>query len=101
MSKSIFTIRIHLDDTNDKNGALKVIPGSQNKVLSQQEIELITENSIPKICDVPAGGVQLMKPLTLHASSKSTSQKRRRVIHLEFTSFHLPKELEWDEKINA
>lgn len=97
VSKSIFTIRIHLDDTNDKNGALKVIPGSQNKVLSQQEIELITENSIPKICDVPAGGIQLMKPLTLHASTKSTSQKRRRVIHLEFTSYELPDTIKWEE----
>ena len=84
--------------TPTKNGALKVIPGSQNKVLSQQEIELITENSIPKTCDIPAGGVQLMKQLTLHASSKSPSQKRRRVIHLEYTSFDLPKELEWSEK---
>ena len=98
VSKSIFTIRVHLDDTDNKNGALKVIPGSHNKVLSNDEIQLISNSSIPLDCHVPAGGVQLMKPLILHASSKSTSQKRRRVIHLEFTSYELTQGLEWSEK---
>ncbi|MFM7023461.1 MAG: WYL domain-containing protein [Flavobacteriales bacterium] len=99
VSKSVFSMRIHLDDTDESNGALKIVPGSQNKILSAPEIELITTNSIPKICVVPAGGIQLMKPLVLHASSKSTSQKRRRVIHLEFTSRELPRGLEWEEKM--
>lgn len=39
-----------------------------------------------------------MKPLILHASSKSTSQKRRRVIHLELTSYEFPSAIEWEEK---
>ncbi len=39
-----------------------------------------------------------MRPLLLHASSKSKSQKKRRVIHLEFTSTELPGDLEWLER---
>lgn len=95
--KSTVTVRIHLDDTDETNGALKVIPGSHNKRLSDQEISLITQNSIPYVCEVDACGMQLMKPLLLHASSKATSQKHRRVVHLEFCSKELPKGMEWAE----
>jgi predicted DNA-binding transcriptional regulator YafY len=97
--KDTLTIRIHLDDTDESNGALKIIPGSHNKRLSIEEISLITQNSIPHSCDVASGGVQIMKPLILHSSSKATSQKRRRVIHLEFNTQELPNGLAWAEKI--
>ncbi len=96
--KKIITIRIHLDDTHIRNGALEVIPGSHKKRLNDQEIQLITKNSIPYTCDVLAGGIQLMKPLLLHASSKAKSYKRRRVLHLEFSSEELPNGLTWLEK---
>ncbi len=96
--KSAFTIRIHLDDADESNGALKVIPGSQNKKLSDDEISLITQSSMPSVSNVQAGGIQVMKPLLLHASSKATSQKHRRVIHLEFNSRELPNGLEWAER---
>lgn len=96
--KNTLTVRIHLDDTDESNGALKVIPGSQNKKLSNEEIQLIAQNSIPYICDVEACGIQLMRPLLLHASSKATSQKHRRVLHLEFNSTELPKTLRWAER---
>lgn len=96
--KGIITIRIHLDDTDESNGALKVIPGSHNKRLTDDEISLISQNSIPYISEVHACGIQIMKPLLLHASSKATSQKHRRVIHLEFASKQLPNGLEWAER---
>jgi arylamine N-acetyltransferase len=78
---------------------LKVIPGSQNKKLKVDEIQLMTQNTIPFICDVPVGGTHLMKPLLLHASSKATSQRHRRVLHLEFNSTELPNGLMWAERL--
>ncbi len=98
ISKNTFSIRIHLDDTTLKNGALKVIPGSHNKGLNDAEIKLITTNSIPFVSEVGSGGVQLIKPLLLHASSETTVQKRRRVLHLEFSSIELPNGLQYAEK---
>lgn len=92
------TIRIHLDDTDEANGALKIVPGSHNKKLSDEEVNLITQNSIPYVCDIAACGIQIMKPLLLHASLKATSPKHRRVIHLEFNTMDLPNGLEWAEK---
>lgn len=93
--KDTITVRIHLDDADESNGALKIIPGSHNKKLSDEEIDLITQNSIPSFCNVPACGIHIMKPLLLHASSKATGQKHRRVIHLEFNTMELPNGLEW------
>lgn len=98
ITKNTFSIRIHLDDTTESNGALKVISGSHKKRLNDEEIKLISEHSIPFICEVNSGGVQVLKPLLLHASSKSKSQKRRRVLHLEFSSIALPNGLEYAEK---
>ncbi|MCD2258359.1 WYL domain-containing protein [Psychroserpens luteolus] len=98
ISKNTFSMRIHLDDTTIKNGALKVIPGSHQKRLNTEEIKLITMNSIPFVSEVGSGGVQLLKPLLLHASSESKIQRRRRVLHLEFTSIELPNGLEYAEK---
>jgi ectoine hydroxylase-related dioxygenase (phytanoyl-CoA dioxygenase family) len=69
--KNTFTFLIHLDDTGEKNGALKVIPDSQNKRLSDEEIVLITQNCIPFNCEVNCGSILLIKPLLLHSSSKT------------------------------
>lgn len=96
--KNVFTLRIHLDDNDESNGALKVLPGSHKKRHFDNEIATITENSLPFTCEMNAGGVLAMKPLLLHSSGKSKSQKRRRVIHLEFASMNLPSDLEWLEK---
>ena len=98
ITKNTFSIRIHLDDTTESNGALKVISGSHKKRLKDEEIKLISEHSIPFTCEVNSGGVQVLKPLLLHASSKSKSQKRRRVLHLEFSSITLPNGLEYAER---
>lgn len=91
------TIRIHLDDTTKDNGALKIIPGSHKRRHTDDQIQVITEHSLPHICEVQAGGVQMMRPLLLHSSSKTTNQKSRRVIHLEFNTMKLGGDLEWEE----
>lgn len=96
-----FTLRIHLDDTNEQNGAVSVIPGSHKKRHTDDEIKTITSNSNSATCYVNQGGVHLMKPLILHSSPRSTTQKKRRVIHLEFCSHELPNGLEWLERLSV
>jgi ectoine hydroxylase-related dioxygenase (phytanoyl-CoA dioxygenase family) len=93
-----FTIRIHLDDTDADNGALKVIPGSHLKgVYRPETINWQIEQEC--ICDVRAGGVMLMSPLLLHASNRTTNNKKRRIIHIEFSNKELPSGLNWSERI--
>ncbi|QIL40110.1 phytanoyl-CoA dioxygenase family protein [Pedobacter sp. HDW13] len=94
-----FTIRIHLDDTNKENGALKVIPDSHSKGIYRPEnIDWAIETEVS--CNVKCGGIMMMKPLLLHGSNRTTNNKKRRVIHLEFSNQILPKELKWSEQLN-
>lgn len=91
------TIRLHLDDCDATNGALKVVPGShQRGVVPAETITSYTGTAT--VCAVPAGGAMLMKPLLLHASNRSTSDQPRRVIHLEFSAVELPAGLAWRER---
>jgi ectoine hydroxylase-related dioxygenase (phytanoyl-CoA dioxygenase family) len=94
-----FTIRIHLDDTDENNGALKVIPKSHLKGIYRAEtIDWTIEKET--ICKIGKGGIMIMKPLLLHSSSKTTNNNKRRVIHIEFSNIELPNELQWAERIN-
>lgn len=95
--ENIYTIRIHLDDTDEHNGALKVVPRSHAKGIYRPETidwNIETEH----ICNVERGGVMLMKPLTIHGSNRTTNGKKRRVIHIEFSDRELPEEIQWSEK---
>lgn len=97
--ENIFTIRIHLDDTDENNGALKVVPKSHSKGIYRPETidwNVETEN----ICSVEKGGIMIMKPLLLHGSNRTTNGKKRRVIHIEFSDKELPEELNWSERMN-
>jgi ectoine hydroxylase-related dioxygenase (phytanoyl-CoA dioxygenase family) len=91
-----FTIRIHLDDTNEYNGALKVVRGSHLKgVYRPENIDWSIETE--DVCTVKRGGVMLMRPLLLHASERTTNNKKRRVIHIEYSRAKLPNEINWSE----
>jgi ectoine hydroxylase-related dioxygenase (phytanoyl-CoA dioxygenase family) len=93
-----FTVRLHLDDTDENNGALKVIPGSHLKGIYRPEtIDWSTEKEV--VCRAAKGSVMIMRPLLLHASNRTTNSKQRRVIHIEFSRFCLPGPLEWSEKM--
>ncbi len=96
VSENIAALRVHLDDTDESNGALRVIAGShQLGRLSAERIEkLKNENEIVN-CPVKKGGAMLMRPLLLHASSAAINAIHRRVIHFEFSSLELPNGLQW------
>ena len=90
------TIRIHLDQTEKDNGALKVIPKSHLRgIIRADSKDWNTENEL--ICEVEKGGIMLMKPLILHASNRTINGKKRRVIHLEFNKHKLTEPLNWLE----
>jgi ectoine hydroxylase-related dioxygenase (phytanoyl-CoA dioxygenase family) len=96
ISESIYTFRIHLDDTDLNNGALKIIPGSHQRGIYRPET-IDWENECEHICEVQSGGVMVMKPLLLHASDRTTDARNRRVIHIEVSNAKLPDGLEWAE----
>jgi ectoine hydroxylase-related dioxygenase (phytanoyl-CoA dioxygenase family) len=95
--ENVLTLRLHLDDTDESNGALRVIPGSHRdgRIGAQEEIQWRKEQQGVATCSVHKGGVMLMRPLLLHASSASTNPSHRRVLHFEYSSADLPRGMEW------
>jgi ectoine hydroxylase-related dioxygenase (phytanoyl-CoA dioxygenase family) len=96
----MLAVRIHLDPCTEQNGALRVIPGShlQGRVSAKQVVRISASPAVS--CAVAGGGVLLMRPLLLHASSACQSPRHRRVIHLEFAARALPGGLAWYSKIS-
>jgi ectoine hydroxylase-related dioxygenase (phytanoyl-CoA dioxygenase family) len=94
--ENMVSVRIHIDDCLRENGALRVIPGSHlYGRIAEDRISDYVEKSIEQTCEVRAGGVLIMRPLLLHASSPSTDPKHRRVVHLDFASVQLPSPMRW------
>ena len=93
--ENILTVRLHLDHTDEWNGALRVRPGSHKYGrLNAGDIESWKQR--PQIIvSVAKGGVMLMRPLLLHASSVAQNPQHRRVLHFDFSSSDLPDGLEW------
>jgi ectoine hydroxylase-related dioxygenase (phytanoyl-CoA dioxygenase family) len=92
-------IRISLDDCGVENGPLRVLPGSHRSGWVEDQIEEWKGRVKEVVCCVPAGGIVVMCPLTLHASSKAASPSHRRVIHIEFAADELPGGVEWNQRV--
>ena len=91
----MLTVRIHLDDVDECNGALLVIPGSHKPGrLTDEEIEQWKLNE-KILCSISKGSALIRRPLLLHASYAGNHPAHRRVLHLEFSPDALPNGLEW------
>ncbi len=83
----IVALRVHLDDSTTDNGPLRGLPDThQLGRLSEAQIAALVQTTPEVECLVPAGGVVALRPLAVHASSKSTSALPRRVIHFEYAT---------------
>ena len=81
----ILALRIHLDDSTADNGPLRVLPGTHALgVLSDDEVYQLSLQKTAVDCLVAQGGVLAMRPLLIHASSKSLTDTSRRVVHIEY-----------------
>lgn len=83
--ESLVAIRVHLEDNSEKNAPLQVVPGSHNTCES---------SGARTKCLVRKGGIVLMRPLLLHASSKLLEGSRR-VLHFIYGPQRLPDGAEW------
>jgi hypothetical protein len=85
----ILALRVHLDASTAENGPLRVLPGTHAQgVLTDDEIPSIAEQGTSVDCLMPPGGVIAMRPLVVHASSKSRTGNARRVLHIEHAASH-------------
>lgn len=96
--ENILALRIHLDDCGADNGALRVLPGSHCHGWLGDQIDHWKEKVAQVACEIAAGGVLVMRPLILHASSSAIAPRHRRVIHIEYAATPLPYGLQWHTK---
>lgn len=98
----IVVLRLALDPCPSESGPLLVLPGSHlGGLLTSAELDAVVASGPQVECTTPEGGAVLMRPHLAHASGRSTSGARRRVLHLEFTSASLPRPLEWAEAVRV
>ncbi len=92
----MISVRLHLDDCPEENGALRVIAGSHRAgKLTDHETRMAVEQSTGVVCEVRPGGALLMRPLLLHASSSARVAGHRRVLHFDYAWGDLPGGLSW------
>jgi hypothetical protein len=83
----VVALRIHLDDSHVDSGPLRVLPATHTLgVLTDEAVHALTQRVEPVTCTVDRGGVVVMRPLLVHASSKVNSPVSRRVIHVEYAA---------------
>jgi ectoine hydroxylase-related dioxygenase (phytanoyl-CoA dioxygenase family) len=96
--EAMIAVRLHLDDCDSSNGALRVIPGSHRLGrLNAAAINRLRSRQEEVTCSVRAGDALLIRPLLLHASSEALVPAHRRVIHLEYATYPLAEGLAWAE----
>lgn len=94
--RDMLAVRVHLDDCDERNGALRVVPGSHQLGRLTSSDGLRERDARGEISvTVPKGGAMLMRPLLLHASSKASIGSARRVLHFVFGPGQLPHGLRW------
>jgi ectoine hydroxylase-related dioxygenase (phytanoyl-CoA dioxygenase family) len=83
--RQVLALRLHLDDSAQENGPLRVLPGTHTRgVFDDDALHELAKGLAAVDCLVPRGGILLMRPLVVHASSKSKSNAPRRVLHIEY-----------------
>ena len=90
------SVRLHLDDCPEENGAVRVIAGSHlSGKIPERLIQDIATRSHAVTCAIKRGGVLMMRPLLLHASSASSLPGHRRVVHFDYAASELPAGMAW------
>lgn len=83
----VLALRVHLDDSSTKNGPLRVLPGTHTLgVLTDDSAHEVAKRIAPVDCIAAKGAVVAMRPLIIHASSKSHEETPRRVLHIEYAA---------------
>jgi hypothetical protein len=81
----VVALRLHLDDSLADNGPLRVLPGTHLMgVLDDATLGELGRRGGAVQCLGARGSVMMMRPLIVHASSRSRSTPPRRVLHIEY-----------------
>jgi Phytanoyl-CoA dioxygenase (PhyH) len=96
--EQLVAVRIHIDGCGINDGPLRVIPGSHRfKRIGVTDAVTIRRASPEKTCTGDRGSAVVLRPLLLHASSKTHGTNQRRVLHFLYGPAELPFGLRWHQ----
>lgn len=94
--EQLVALRLHLDDCGSDDGPLSVVPGShRHGRLDADASRSLHKQSGLSTCLAQRGDALVLRPLLLHASSKSSGSSQRRVLHFVFGPRELPQGMRW------
>ncbi len=94
--EGMVTLRLHLDDCDEDNAPLKVALGSHRLgLVPADEAANEAKRRQVLVCHARAGDVWAYSTLILHASERSRSGGRRRVLQVDYAVLALPGGLKW------
>lgn len=83
----VIALRVHLDDSIEQNGPLRVLAGTHKLgVLTDEEVFRLSTQTPATDCLATRGSVLAIQPLLIHSSSKSQNELPRRVLHIEYAT---------------
>ncbi len=93
----MLTLRIHLDDVDDDNAPLLILPGSNDRGrLSEGEIDALSAATPPFACHACRGDVWVYGTAIVHGSAAFRHAGRhRRVLQIDYAREALPGGLQW------
>jgi ectoine hydroxylase-related dioxygenase (phytanoyl-CoA dioxygenase family) len=93
--KQLLAVRVHVDHCSLEDGPLWVVPGSHELGRVGPAHAAEARRTAGVVVPAKRGDALLMRPLVLHASSKSSGSSLRRVLHFLFGPEVLPYGLVW------
>lgn len=94
--EAMLTARVHLDEVDEANAPLRIIPGSHRLgLIRESDVEAVVQTSDPVTCLARPGDVWWYRTPILHASSASEARVSRRVLQIDFSAERLPHPLAW------
>lgn len=98
--QQLVAVRLHIDACGASDGPLRVVPASHllGRIAPQAAVAA-RQSRAEVICTAERGTAMAMRPLLLHASSRSTGGSMRRVLHFLFAPRMLPFGLQWQRAV--
>jgi ectoine hydroxylase-related dioxygenase (phytanoyl-CoA dioxygenase family) len=94
--EQLVAVRLHIDACSAEDGPLRVVPGSHLYGRMEAKAAAAARHAQTEfICTAEQGSAMAIRPLLLHASSRSTGDGMRRVLHFLFGPRILPFGLQW------
>jgi len=93
--QQMLAVRLHVDHCSAEDGPLRVVPGSHVRGRVGPAQAALAGRATAVSVTAKRGDALLMRPLVLHASSKSSGAGLRRVLHFVFGPEVLPYGLAW------